>query len=118
MDNVPPHSVPPLPTNPGAIHGFADALFRYADSDSWVSLRVFAQRDNAAPSMRIAPVRARDPAALAARATPTVFRSPVATFASADSAAMDNMANGLAIALDVDMPTRGRRCARPAPSTG
>ena len=98
--------------NRGDLRGFFAALFRYASDDSYVSLRVFSQHDRGKPPLSIKGIKVGDPhlideveasAIHAARAAePAVFAPPVATFDNPKRAAWRNLANGLAIAVEID----------------
>ncbi|WP_237214207.1 DUF3987 domain-containing protein [Falsiroseomonas oryziterrae] len=102
-----------------AIGSFVGALFRYADPDTFASLRAFHDRGNAV--FRIAPHRIGDSldgltavaiglATEAANAAhPVVFCPPVATFATDASAKEADLANGLALSVECDAAPRAAR---------
>src|SRR5512141_763757 len=89
------------------IRRFADALFRYADEGTFVSLRAFYDNKNAVFRIRSARVArdlssviraAIDLATLCANAgEPVVFCPPIATFSDPQSATENDLANGLAL---------------------
>ncbi|MFT8247293.1 PriCT-2 domain-containing protein, partial [Roseomonas sp. BN140053] len=93
---------------------FVGALFRYADEGTFISLRAFDQRDRARPPVHVEGVPVRgDLARLVERATavagkaantpePAVFAPPVATFSTARSAKTADLANGVALSVEVD----------------
>ncbi|MGH6681760.1 MAG: AAA family ATPase, partial [Bradyrhizobium sp.] len=98
-----------------AIGAFVDALFRYADDGSYVSLRAFDQFDDSKPPTLILPVRVngagyaevtetaiRAERDLANRRDASVFAPPIATFSRSDSATEAALANGLAISVELD----------------
>lgn len=103
-----------FPPNVEDIKTFVSSLFRYADEDSFISLRAFDQTERGRPPILIEGVRVGEGSeqivAKAARASvraangsrPGVFAPPVATFMSADSAAEANVANGVAISVEID----------------
>ena len=91
---------------------FAEALFRYAPDNSFVSLRAF-YHDN--KIFRITPVRlngngfrylceaAEDDARRAAQAPkPVVFCPPIATFSNSKRAREEDLAAGLALSVELD----------------
>jgi hypothetical protein len=107
----------------GQISRFVDALFRYADEGTVVSLRAF--RDDADgtwaptewPAVRVngvglGPV-ADAAAAFAERCAtapvPVVFAPPIATFKTAGSAAEKDVANGLVLSVECDKDAPGAR---------
>ncbi|MGH7103975.1 MAG: hypothetical protein ACREFJ_16440, partial [Acetobacteraceae bacterium] len=98
-----------------AIGAFVDALFRYADDGSYVSIRAFDQHQDGRPPVLILPVRIngagyaeviasaiRLETTLANNANASVFCPPIATFTGPDSAAEAALANGLAISVEID----------------
>jgi hypothetical protein len=103
-----------FPANSDEIEKFVDALFRYADDDSYISLRAFDQRDRGKPPILIQAVRVGEGysaiVAQAARAivrtansdSPGVFAPPVATFTNPTSAADADIANGVALSVELD----------------
>ena len=113
----------PLQADAEAIESFVQALFRYAEPGSYVSLRVFGEKDNDRPQIeyhQIADSRDRlnllskDAIGLATQAAqaaePRVFCPPVATFKNAHGARETDLANGLALSLDCDVaPNAGRQ---------
>jgi hypothetical protein len=92
---------------------FVAALFRYAESDTYISLRAFDQFDGRAPP-RITPSRVngsidalvRDATIAAENAAqsdvPLVFCPPLATFTNAAHAAVKDLANGLSLSVEID----------------
>jgi hypothetical protein len=97
---------------------FVEALFRYADQGSYLSLRVFPH-DRSKPPLLIKGVKVGDrrlidkleEAALrAARApAPAVFAPPVATFSNPMHATRGDLTNGLAIAIELDEGDTGKK---------
>ncbi len=98
--------------DPGQFCVFADAVFRYADPDSRIALRVFPHQKGQPPSWTT-DVRAGDAAAIVDAATrgarfaatatePSVFSPAIATFAKPGTARSVDVANGLALVLDLD----------------
>jgi putative DNA primase/helicase len=96
-----------------AIRAFVGALFRYAAPASFVSLRVFDQADRAGPPRHVEGVllgddrddlvsRAAAVARRAATATkPAFFAAPVCTFTGARTARANDLANGLALSVQL-----------------
>lgn len=103
-----------LSSDPAAIEQFVASLFRYADPETFISLRTFDQHERGGAAVAIEGVRVgSDPRALAGRITkaatkaaniapPTVFAPPVATFAGPTKAATADLANGVAISVEID----------------
>jgi len=105
------------------LNQFVDALFRYADPDSYISLRAFDQVDRTQPPILIEAVRVEEGmqaiVSKAARAStraanqmrPGVFAPPIATFRTAKSAAASDVLNGVAISVEIDAgdPISARR---------
>lgn len=102
---------------------FVDVLFRYADPETYISLRAFDQNNRAQPPILIEAVRvgegkstivakaARASTRAANQARPGVFAPPVATFSNPRSAAEGDLANGVAISVEIDAgdPLSARR---------
>jgi hypothetical protein len=102
----------PLQADAEVIGRFADALFRYADPDTFASLRSF--RDDRTErfeiiahrigedlsSLKLAAVRLASKAANAP--FPVVFAPPVATFLTDNGAKETDLANGLALSVECD----------------
>jgi hypothetical protein len=96
------------------LNQFVDALFCYADPESYISLRAFDQVDASQPPILIDAVQvsegnqtivaraARASTRAANQARPGVFAPPIATFKTRDSAAAHNIANGVAISVEID----------------
>ena len=110
----------PLQADTKQIARFVDALFRYADHDSFVSLRAFcdgtkevfgieAHRLTANTDRLVSAATAF--ATRAARAgRPVVFAPPIATFSSAAGAKEADLQNGLALSVECDtQPSEARR---------
>jgi AAA domain len=108
--------------DPEQLAAFVDALFRYADSDTWISLRAFRDDvDNAPPfAIEALPMNgdltnvAKAAAALATRCAghrnATVFCPPIATFTDKEKATEAALANGLALSAEIDSDAeRARR---------
>jgi hypothetical protein len=109
-------SAAPVAIDPTQIEQFVHALFRYADPGGYVLLRAFL--DNADGAWRrdlwaspvieeagldnivIAAVKLADAAARAS--VPVVFAPPIATFKTPESAAEDNVDNGLVLTVEAD----------------
>jgi hypothetical protein len=101
------------PSEP-AIARFVDALFRYADPETFVSLRAFDQFRRDIPPVLIEGVQVgEDVAGVVCRAVraagntanrpePVVFAPPVATFRGDRKASMADMANGVALSVEMD----------------
>lgn len=94
------------------IRRFADALFRYADEGTFVSLRAFCDNKNAVFHIQRQQI-GRDNIALilsaatlatrcANAAEPVVFCPPIATFTGPDKATEKDLANGLALSVECD----------------
>lgn len=95
------------------IERFLDLTFRYADPDSFVSLRAFDQLRDGEPPILIRTISMRrglghiaDAAVMAAestanRADPGVFCPPIATF-KGWKATVENLANGLVLSVEMD----------------
>jgi hypothetical protein len=93
---------------------FVRALFAYAESDTYLSLRAFDQFDRAIPPRFIRGVRVNGhiediirEATVAAEDTAqydqaAVFCPPIATFAGAWKADTDSLANGLTLSVELD----------------
>jgi nucleotide-binding universal stress UspA family protein len=102
---------------------FVSALFRHADDDSYISLRAFDQHDRGVPPISIEGVRisegtasivakaARASTRAANRASPGVFAPPVATFNNSSKAGESDVANGVAISVEIDVgdPLKARK---------
>jgi len=106
---------PTLKPDAEAIGSFVNALFRYAEDGSFVSLRAFDQRDDGKPPVLIRPVRIsgsgfaevietaiRCERDLANRAQASVFCPPIATFHDRNKASEAALANGLVISVELD----------------
>jgi hypothetical protein len=97
-----------------AISAFVRAIFPYADPATYVSLRAFDQVDRGVPPLHIEAVlvgddpddlvqRAVNAARRAANAArPAVFAPPVCTFSSARTARSADVANGVALSVEID----------------
>lgn len=103
----------PMQADAEAIGAFVDALFRYADQGTYVSLRAFS--DGANQVFRIMAHEVGDSleglaetaaieATMAANhaAYPVVFAPPIATFTNKSSAREGDLANGLALSVECD----------------
>lgn len=109
----------PLQADRDQIERFVGALFRYADEDSFVSLRAFY--DDASATFDITPCRlgvdrtclidaAVATATRAARhARPVVFAPPIATFSNADRATEADLQNGLTLSVECDQHPNAAR---------
>src|SRR5262249_54076560 len=91
---------------------FIDAVFRYADSSSWIALRVFAH-NGSNPSPWVVDVCAgdrqrlidevRSGARYAANGTdPLVFSPAMCTFSRSGTAKTKDIAEGLALIIELD----------------
>jgi hypothetical protein len=99
------------------VQGFIGALFKHASPDSYLSLRVFPDKNNQngvrapAPPV-IAPVKVSDPNLVdrvcevidmaAAQHDPRVFCPPVCTFKNDTGATTDDVAEGVALTVECD----------------
>ena len=111
-----------LTADAGEIERFVNTLFRYADADTFVSLRAFDQFDDSKPPVFIKPYRINEnglrPIIKAAThwaqhaadsAMPVVFAPPVATLTNDKHAGAADLANGIALSVDLDAnPAAGR----------
>jgi putative DNA primase/helicase len=100
--------------NPGDIRAFLDALFRYAEPGTYVSLRAFDQRDRSREPLHIEGVpisgsldgivdRAAAVASKAANGSaPGVFAPPICTFKGPRGGSTDDLANGVALSVEMD----------------
>lgn len=96
------------------IEKFVSALFAHADEDTWISLRAFDQTRRDVPPTFIRPVKVdkgfHKVVAAAARAAedagnnahPVVFAPPIATFSNPDRARTIDLANGVALSVEID----------------
>ncbi len=102
-----------LEADPVELDRYADALFRYADPGTYVSLRSFTHEQGTAPAaiegVRLGDDRKGLTAAAVRFATktanakePRVFAPPVATFTNARHAGEADIANGLVISIELD----------------
>lgn len=92
---------------------FVNALFRYADAASVVGLRSFEHEPGAPPLLQGWPVIGADLSDLVDQACqaatnaanaprPMVFAPPVATFSKVGRANEENLANGVALSVEID----------------
>lgn len=114
-------AVPPLAADRDQLQRFVNALFAYADPGGFVSLRGFLDNQRGPPAVieamevgdDLAPVTdaAERIATRCARLPePVVFSPPVATFSNARQAREADLANGLALSVELDAnPAEGRR---------
>ena len=96
------------------IEKFYNLLFRYADDDTFLSLRIFDQFDRTKPALHIEGIKlsgnadtiiaaACRVATRAATATePSVFAPPLATFATIARARGRDVSNGLTLSVELD----------------
>lgn len=102
-----------LNPRPDLIETFVGALFRYAEPDTFVSLRAFDQTARNVPPVLIEAVKIGDGRVLIDRASraariaanaprPAVFAPPVATFNNPDTARSADLANGVALSVEID----------------
>ena len=106
------NAIVPLAVDAAAIGQFVSALFRYADPDSFVSLRTFAEGGGGAHSIEahaigdslhgLANAATRHAQRAARAADPSVFAPPVATFRTSGKADEANLANGLTLSVECD----------------
>ena len=106
--------MPDLHADRSELARFIGALFRYTDSDTFASLRAFDQfqRGVAAEFIRSIKINGSlepliDAAIKAARDAanadhPVVFAPPVCTFTNPDRARTEDLANGLALSVEID----------------
>jgi hypothetical protein len=106
-----------------ALIRFFDALFRYADEDSYVQLRAFRDdidgtwrpdlwrsiKLNGAGTNPVIQAAAVLAEACAAAPERVVFAAPIATFATADRAGEKDLANGLALMVECDRQPEAAR---------
>ena len=97
---------------------FVHALFKHANPDTFVSLRGFDQFDNSQPPQHIEAVAAGDLAYVVERAVygagivgeaRGVFAPPIATFTNSSRAGAADLADGLAISVDLDAGDTGAK---------
>lgn len=112
---------PPYPLEPDAkdIRAFVDALFRYADPGTYVSMRAFRHDKDGVffitpycideASDEFINLALREAARAAAAPYPVVFASPIATFLEPDSAAEEALANGLVLSVECDANPQAAR---------
>jgi predicted P-loop ATPase len=93
---------------------FVNALFRFADSGCFASLRAFHQKDGKAPAEFIRPIRINgslEPLINAAEKAATdaanrdhavVFAPPVCTFSNNERGRAEDLANGLTLSVEID----------------
>ncbi len=98
----------------GELDAFVTAMFRYADEGTFISLRTFDQNRRDIPPVGIRSVKVNgsagrlvDEALKAAQraadhAKPTVFSPPIATFRTSTSAKGSDLANGVAMSVELD----------------
>lgn len=122
MQNIQmPGAAVPVQVDPAQIRQFANALFRYARPDTWVSLRSFPDTRGSGRPFETDPVQANlkqvvDRAtAMALRCAtepdPVVFCPPVVTFKTGQNAKGENVAQGLALSVECDAaPSAARKC--------
>ena len=104
----------PYHADVGEISRFVNVLFRYAEADTFLSLRAFDQLDRSMPPKFIRGVRIngsfdtiiRDASVAAEDAAqsdePLVFCPPIATFTGAWKADTGSLANGLTLSVELD----------------
>ncbi len=106
------NAVSSLPIDGAQLASFLDATCRYADPDTFLSLRAFYD-DRSQPFFLYGKQVGDDPAthlpfieSLATRCTrvarPVVFCPPLATFSGPDEATEEALANGLALSVECD----------------
>ena len=104
----------PYHADVGEISRFVNVLFRYAEADTFLSLRAFDQLDRSVPPKFIRGVRIngsfdtiiREASVAAEDAAqsdePLVFCPPIATFTGAWKADTGSLANGLTLSVELD----------------
>ena len=102
----------PLQVDVEQIRQFVDALFRYADDGSFVSLRAFYDDETRVFAVEahqvgndhaaLVPAAARAAARAAVFGRPIVFAPPIATFTNATRATEADLSNGLALSVECD----------------
>jgi hypothetical protein len=112
MNSTAPLGVSEPRIDAGQVGRFADLLFRYADDDTFASLRAFVEGhqdvyriDSVLLHGDLAPLVERAIAIAEAAATapmPVVFCPPIATFDNAHHAREADLANGLALSVECD----------------
>nr|WP_314075034.1 DUF3987 domain-containing protein [uncultured Roseococcus sp.] len=109
----------PLAPDGAQIAQFVEAIFRYADAGTYVSLRAFHELEHKVFFLTAAPV-GDDLTALSDAATrgarraannpePAVFCPPLATFSNAQQAREVDLANGLALSVECDQTPQNAR---------
>jgi hypothetical protein len=111
----------PLEPDRDLIEIFINALFRYTEPRSYVSLRSFRDDRDGAPPFRIHAIQltgglpflvdaAVDDARRAAQAPhPVVFCPPIATFGNSRQAGEKDLAQGIALSVELDEHAQGSR---------
>lgn len=113
------NAITALPVDGAQLAAFIDAIFRYADRDTFLSLRAFYDDVSAVFAIQGQRLGENSSAVLpaietlAARCTravrPVVFCPPLATFTGPDDATEAALANGLALSVECDRaPGRAR----------
>lgn len=102
-----------LRANAEQMSQFVAFLFPYADPESYISLRAFDQKDRGKPPLSLEAVQLKDSKKLLSSACriaeisansvfPAVFAPPVATFSNAQKARHVDIANGVALSVEID----------------
>ena len=106
------NAMPPLQVDGALLAKFFDAMFRYADENTYLSLRAFFDDREGVFSIRGHQLTA-DPAPLlqeiqafagrsAAASQKVVFCPPIATFSNGSNASEGDLVNGLALSVECD----------------
>jgi Primase C terminal 2 (PriCT-2) len=104
---------PPFPqADREVVAAFVNCLLRYADKESFISLRAFHDAKDGVPPLFVEPIKVGAPdfvdricARIRDAAThdePFVFAPPVCTFKEANSATAENLAEGVALSVELD----------------
>jgi putative DNA primase/helicase len=101
-----------LNPNAGMLKAFLNAMFEHADAETFISLRAFRDDAKDAPPLFTDSVMIGDPtvvdriiaaaASAAAAEKPCVFCPPVATFKTNNGARLEDLAEGVALSVDLD----------------
>jgi Primase C terminal 2 (PriCT-2) len=94
------------------VAAFIDCMFRYASEDRFINLRAFHDAKKDAPPLFIEPIKVGAPDLVdrvcarihdaATHAEPHVFCPPVCVFAEPNGAAVENLAEGVALSVECD----------------
>ena len=98
------------------VAAFFDACFRHADRETFINLRAFFEGKDDAPPVFIEPIKVGAPNCIerivarihdaAIHPEPVVFCPPVCTFKEPNGAAVNNLAEGVALSVECDSNAR------------